>query len=54
VQLAVPFTLGLVVRNRLQRADRMQADAEVAVARERQRIARELHDVDTAGGYQQG
>jgi signal transduction histidine kinase len=45
VLLAVPFTLGLVVRNRLQRADRVQADAEVAVARERQRIARELHDV---------
>jgi signal transduction histidine kinase len=45
VLLAVPFALGLVVRDRQQRADRLQADAETAIAREQLRIARELHDV---------
>ncbi len=43
--LAVPFALGLIVRSRQQRADRLEAEAELAVTRERQRIARELHDV---------
>ena len=45
VLLAIPFALGLVVRNRQQRADRLQVEAGVAVTRERQRIARELHDL---------
>jgi signal transduction histidine kinase len=45
VLLSIPFALGLVVRNRQQHADRLQAEAGVAGERERQRIARELHDV---------
>jgi signal transduction histidine kinase len=45
VLLAIPFALGLIVRSRQQRVDRLQADAGIAVAEERQRIARELHDV---------
>lgn len=45
ILLAVPFALGLAVRSREQRADRVEAEAAVAVTDERQRIARELHDL---------
>jgi signal transduction histidine kinase len=39
------WTVGRVVRSRTQRGDRLEAEQLVAVADERARIARELHDV---------
>ena len=45
ILLAVPYGLGLAVRSRQRKLDSVEAEMQKVVAVERQRIARELHDV---------